>query len=149
MSPEDVSEDYLFSYKAQRWLWNESDQLQRRYRKFDLKALIRVTENAVGNDASCLEVTKLPRGNFNKTFLLTMHDGRQLIARLPNPNAGRRHYTTASEVATMDYVRLLHIYECRDVTDCFRLEIASSFPSPESSHTTQTQSPMMSALSTL
>jgi hypothetical protein len=33
-----------------------------------------------------------------------MHDGRQFIARLPNPNAGRPHYTTASEVATMDYV---------------------------------------------
>ncbi|KAL5395434.1 hypothetical protein PMIN03_013022 [Paraphaeosphaeria minitans] len=34
-----------------------------------------------------------------------MIDGRQFIARLPNPNAGRPHYTTASEVATMDYVR--------------------------------------------
>jgi hypothetical protein len=33
-----------------------------------------------------------------------MHDGRQFIARLPNPNAGRPHFTTASEVATMDYV---------------------------------------------
>lgn len=34
-----------------------------------------------------------------------MTDGRQFIVRLPNPNAGRPHYTTASEVATMDYVR--------------------------------------------
>jgi hypothetical protein len=33
-----------------------------------------------------------------------MRDGRQFIARLPNPNAGQPHYTTASEVATMDYV---------------------------------------------
>jgi hypothetical protein len=33
-----------------------------------------------------------------------MHDGRQFIARLPNPNAGHPHYTTASEVATLDYV---------------------------------------------
>jgi hypothetical protein len=55
-----------------------------------LKALIRIAENAVGSDASCVEVTKLPEGNFNKTLLVTMHDGHQLIARLPNPNAG--HY---------------------------------------------------------
>ncbi|KAF2995261.1 hypothetical protein E8E13_003826 [Curvularia kusanoi] len=34
-----------------------------------------------------------------------MDDGRELIAKIPNPNAGRAHYTTASEVATMDYVR--------------------------------------------
>ncbi|KAF1912816.1 kinase-like domain-containing protein [Ampelomyces quisqualis] len=106
----DISEKDFFNYKAQRWLWNEPDQLRRRYLKFDLKALIRVAERAVGGDASCVEVTKLPEGNFNKTFLVKMHDGRQLIARLPNPNAGRSHYTTASEVATMDYARdRLHI----------------------------------------
>lgn len=33
-----------------------------------------------------------------------MDDGKELIAKLPNPNAGRGHYTNASEVATMDYV---------------------------------------------
>ena len=34
-----------------------------------------------------------------------MDDGKEVIAKLPNPNAGRAHFTTASEVATMDYVR--------------------------------------------
>jgi hypothetical protein len=58
----------------------------------------------VGLGAICAEVTKLPEGNFNKTLLVKMHDGRQFIARLPNPNAGHPHYTTASEVATLDYV---------------------------------------------
>jgi hypothetical protein len=107
--PENVPENDIFTYKAQRWLWNESDQLRRRYLEFDLKALVRVAEDAVGSEANCVEVTKLPEGNFNKTFLVTMHDGHQLIARLPNPNAGRAHYTTASEVATMDYVCLFHM----------------------------------------
>jgi hypothetical protein len=107
--PEDVSENDFFTYKAQRWLWNEPDQLRRRYLEFDLKALVRVAEDAMGSEANCVEVTKLPEGNFNKTFLVTMHDGRQLIARLPNPNAGCAHYTTASEVATMDYVCLFHM----------------------------------------
>ena len=97
-------EEDLFSYKAQRWLWNEQEQLQCRYRKFNLKALICIVEEAAGQDASCVDFTKLPEGNFNKTFLATMQDGRQIIARLPNPNAGRPHYTVASEVATMDFV---------------------------------------------
>ena len=103
------SEDDLFSYKAQRWLWNEYEQLQRRYVKFDLAALIRVVEVALGPDASCVGFTKLPEDNFNKTFVATMQDGREIIARLPNPNAGRPHYTTASEVATMAYVMLISL----------------------------------------
>ncbi|KAL8714703.1 MAG: hypothetical protein Q9225_006528 [Loekoesia sp. 1 TL-2023] len=34
-----------------------------------------------------------------------MDDGREVIARLPTPIAGPPHYTTASEVATMDFLR--------------------------------------------
>ncbi|KAH7381697.1 hypothetical protein BKA66DRAFT_570821 [Pyrenochaeta sp. MPI-SDFR-AT-0127] len=100
-----MQDDDMFSYRAQRWLWNEPEQLHRRYLCFNLKELIRAAEEAAGSDVTCSEVTKLPEGNFNKTFLMTMHNGYQLIARLPNPNAGRPHYTTASEVATMQYVR--------------------------------------------
>lgn len=103
-SKDHVSEDDMFSYRAQRWLWNEPEQLRRRYLKFNLEALIRAVEDTAGLEARCIDVTRLPEGNFNKTFLLTMQDQRQLIARLPNPNAGRPYYTTASEVATMDYV---------------------------------------------
>jgi len=53
----------------------------------------------------CVEIEKLPEGNFNKTFILTMNNGKQVIAKVPNPNAGHAHFTTASEVATMDFVR--------------------------------------------
>ena len=34
-----------------------------------------------------------------------MEDGVQAIAKVPNPNAGLPHYSTASEVTTMDFVR--------------------------------------------
>jgi hypothetical protein len=34
-----------------------------------------------------------------------MENGRQLVVKIPNPNAGPAHYTTASEVATMQFVR--------------------------------------------
>ncbi|DAA73906.1 TPA_exp: Uncharacterized protein A8136_3892 [Trichophyton benhamiae CBS 112371] len=34
-----------------------------------------------------------------------MDDGKEVIAKIPNPNAGRPHFVTSSEVATMDFVR--------------------------------------------
>ncbi|PGH26506.1 hypothetical protein AJ80_01820 [Polytolypa hystricis UAMH7299] len=100
-----ASEDDLFAYRAQRWLWNESKQLQRRHIKFDVQNLIKVAEEAAGRAAVCTNITRLPEGNFNKVFLASMKDGRQLIVKIPNPNAGRPHYTTASEAATMDYLK--------------------------------------------
>ncbi|KAL2385017.1 hypothetical protein RJZ90_001633 [Blastomyces dermatitidis] len=42
---------------------------------------------------------------FNKTFLMSMENGREVVAKVPNPNAGIAHFTTASEVATMDFAR--------------------------------------------
>ncbi|KAI3120539.1 hypothetical protein CBS147326_9423 [Penicillium roqueforti] len=34
---------------------------------------------------------------------MCMDDGQEIIAKVPNPNAGVPHFTTASEVATMDF----------------------------------------------
>ncbi|KAK2750684.1 hypothetical protein FQN57_002757 [Myotisia sp. PD_48] len=97
----------MFNYTAARWLWNEDEQLARRRVHFDIEGLMQVAAQVLGA-TTCVEIVKLPEGNFNKTFLLTMDDGKQAIARLPNPNAGRPHFSTASEVATMDFVRIFH-----------------------------------------
>lgn len=91
-------------YSAQRWLWNEPEQLGRRYIQFDMNALIDIAEKAAGHDAVCLNLSRLPEGNFNKAFLATMQDGKQLVVKMPNPNSGPANYTTASEVATMQFV---------------------------------------------
>ena len=72
--------------------------------RFDLQELMSATARAL-RSAACVQVEKLSEGNFSKAFLLTMDDGKQAVARLPNPNAGRPHFSTASEVATMDFVR--------------------------------------------
>ncbi|KAJ5783417.1 Aminoglycoside phosphotransferase [Penicillium psychrosexuale] len=100
----DCDEDSFYRYTSGRWLWNEEEQLSRRYVKFNLAELVRIATQATGS-MSCVEVQKLPEGNFNKVFLLTMDDGKEIIAKLPNPNAGPQYFTTASEVATMDFVR--------------------------------------------
>lgn len=47
---------------------------------------------------------KCSEGLHNKAFLLTMDNGVEVFAKLPNPNAGPAHYTTASEVATRKFV---------------------------------------------
>jgi hypothetical protein len=49
-------------------------------------------------------IVKLFEGLHNKTFLLRMDDGEEIIARLPNPNAGPPFLTVASEVATRQFV---------------------------------------------
>ena len=83
------------------------------FAKFNLAELVKIATRATGSK-SCIEVQKLPEGNFSKVFLLTMEDGKEVIAKLPNPNAGRQYFATASEVATMNYVRdtLFHFATC-------------------------------------
>ncbi|PWY91337.1 hypothetical protein BO94DRAFT_573791, partial [Aspergillus sclerotioniger CBS 115572] len=104
LSTVDCNEESLYRYTSGRWLWNENEQLSRRYVKFNLDELVRIAVRVTGS-SSCIQVQKLPEGNFSKVFLITMDDNKEVIAKLPNPNAGRPHFTTASEVATMDYVR--------------------------------------------
>lgn len=49
-------------------------------------------------------VIKFREGQYNKSFLLTFDDNSEVVAKIPNPNAGPRFFTTASEVATMEFV---------------------------------------------
>ncbi|RAH85894.1 hypothetical protein BO86DRAFT_329879 [Aspergillus japonicus CBS 114.51] len=120
-TPTECDPETLYTYSAQRWLWNETQQLRSRYRPFDLPALIRIAEQAAGNNAVCATIAKLPEGSFNKALLVTMRNGRELVIKIPNPNAGPAHYTTASEVATMRYAREnLHLPVPNVLTYCSR-----------------------------
>jgi len=122
----------FYKYTSGRWLWNEKHQLARRYVEFDLPGLLEVSAQAIGA-RSCVKVEKLPEGNFNKVFLITMDDGRDLIAKLPNPNAGRPHFTTASEAATMDYVHAPQPTTSDDVDSKLpcRFKMSSVFRHPD------------------
>lgn len=44
-------------------------------------------------------------GTFNRVYQLTMDTGVEVLAKLPFPNAGPRRLSTASEVATMEFLR--------------------------------------------
>lgn len=100
--PSELSHEDFFRYTSGRWLWDEEQQLRDRYRIFDTVALQRVAAESVGSNR-CVSMRKLAEGGYNKVFRLLMDDGKAVIARIPNPNAGPRFYTTASEVATIEF----------------------------------------------
>lgn len=104
MPPPDTD---LFRYTSGRWLWDEEQQLRDRFSPFNMPELQRIAAQSVGAD-TCIAITKLAEGLFNKTFRLELDNGSSVIARIPHPIAGPRYYTTASEVATMEFVRIEH-----------------------------------------
>lgn len=95
----------FFSFTRGCFVADEADQMARRYIKFNMNELSRIAAESVGAQA-CIAVEKCPDGMYNKNFTLTMDDGQMVIAKVPNPNAGIAYFTTASEVATMDFVRM-------------------------------------------
>ncbi|KMU91749.1 hypothetical protein CIHG_09556 [Coccidioides immitis H538.4] len=97
------SNNHFFCYTSGRWLYNEPLQLKKRYVRFNVPAL----QQIAGRIASsrCVEMTKIPEGLYNKVFSLRMENGREILARIPNPNAGHPQRVVASEVATLDFLR--------------------------------------------
>ena len=99
----------FFRYTAGRFLFKETSQMACRDVKFDMNELVHIAASSIAS-SSWVALRKLPEGQYSKAFLLTMDDGKRVIAKIPYPNAGRPHYTTASEVATMDFVSTFSCY---------------------------------------
>jgi hypothetical protein len=95
--------EQFFRYDSGRWLWDEERELRARYRRFNVEELKGIAAKSVGAK-SCVSMIKLAEGGYNKVFKLRMDNGAVAIARIPYPNAGPSFKTTASEVATMDFV---------------------------------------------
>ena len=93
----------FYRFTRARFVYNEDYEKSQRYVRYDVNQLARLAAAAVGSK-TCVSIEKCPDGMHNKVLLLTMDDGTQAIAKVPNPNAGRPHFTTASEAATMDFV---------------------------------------------
>jgi hypothetical protein len=124
---EESEYESFFTYTSGRWLYasriqlssynryNEKQRLAERYLRFDVTQLTKAAVDCTGH-GPCNSIVKLAEGGANKVFLITMEDGFEVIAKLPTPIAGPTHYLTASEVATMDFLRtelslpIPHIY---------------------------------------
>ena len=105
MSTDSRPQQYeqFFRYTSGRWLWDEEKQLQERYQKFNVEQLKHIAADSIGAK-SCVSMAKVGEGGYNKVFKLVMDNGSVAIARIPCPNAGPEFKTTASEVATMEFV---------------------------------------------
>ena len=115
----------FFRYTAGRFLFEETKQMACRYIKFDMNELVHLAARSVGS-RTCVAIRKLPEGQYSKAYLLVMDDGQRVVAKVPNPNAGRPHYTTASEVASLEFVSVVHCLDVQGLIPSSRLGRFSS-----------------------
>ncbi|KMQ48643.1 hypothetical protein HL42_0756 [Trichophyton rubrum] len=96
--------DEFFQFTRGCFVIDEKEQLSKRHVRFNMDELAQEAAKAV--DAKyCIKVEKCADGMFNKAYIFTHDNDKQVIGKVPNPNAGIPHYTTASEVATLDFMR--------------------------------------------
>ncbi|RDB27007.1 Altered inheritance of mitochondria protein 9, mitochondrial [Hypsizygus marmoreus] len=95
----------LFSFTSGKWLSNHEAQAGARYVPFNVPEIHRIAAKAVG----ARTVTSMDKigESINRVFLVHFDGGQHAILRFPTSLSGPPHYTTASEVATMDFLRRL------------------------------------------
>ena len=90
---------------AALYRYNESLRLQERVLNFDVTELKKAAAAAVHKDLTEVHsISKLAEGGFNRSFEVSI-DGISVIARLPYPSTYPKHFTVASEVATINLLR--------------------------------------------
>ncbi|OJJ98580.1 hypothetical protein ASPACDRAFT_53404 [Aspergillus aculeatus ATCC 16872] len=91
-----------YTYTSGRWLRDNYYERSSHYIAFDFGALcdriLQLCPDAISID-SC---KKLKKG-FNRVFVFTINNSKQLVAKLPFVLAGPAHLVTSSEVATIRY----------------------------------------------
>lgn len=86
--------------------YNESRRLIERRLVFNVDELKKAAAKSVNRPTSDIQsFRKLAEGGFNRVFEISMKDGSSIIARLPYPSTLPRRLATASEVATLAFVR--------------------------------------------
>ncbi|KAL8662773.1 MAG: hypothetical protein Q9168_008206 [Polycauliona sp. 1 TL-2023] len=102
----DDHEDVLFRDTSHRWLWNESARKAERYLEFNVLALKTAAARAMNRaEYEVVIIRKHGEDSSKRTFTLTWLNGYELLAEMPLPEMVTKRYTTASAVATMDYIR--------------------------------------------
>ncbi|KAF9475594.1 hypothetical protein BDN70DRAFT_898043 [Pholiota conissans] len=98
------AERQFFTHTSGRWLYNEEAQRKARYAPFSVGALMNIAGKTVGSPVR--HIQKLVDKD-NRAFNLVHENGVETIARIPTPINGPPGLVTASEVATIDFVRRL------------------------------------------
>ncbi|RAH67161.1 uncharacterized protein BO66DRAFT_413745 [Aspergillus aculeatinus CBS 121060] len=102
-------DETLFRFTRGRFLTDEAYELAKRHIRFNVDELARLAvqaaEAANKGPRTCIAIEKLADGMHSKAIRFTMDNGFQAVGKVPTPNAGLPRLTTASEVATMDFMR--------------------------------------------
>jgi len=77
-----------------------------RRRVFNVDGLCQLAAQSVDRSpGDVVNLTKLVEGGFNRTFLITMRGGFQMVARIPYPATIPKYFAVVSEVATTAFLR--------------------------------------------
>ncbi|XP_006462390.1 hypothetical protein AGABI2DRAFT_186311 [Agaricus bisporus var. bisporus H97] len=93
----------LFEFTSGRWLYNERSQREARRTPFNVEAFCRTACAATGATA-VTQISKISE-SINRVLLVKFENGSEAIARFPTRLGGTPHHSTASEVATMEFLR--------------------------------------------
>jgi hypothetical protein len=105
-----INREDLFKYTNGRFLANEKQACDRRYVTFDLDRLCAIAASTGGRNYSPVHAIEKMEGGFSKALLLREEDGSEIIAKIPFPIAGPPKYTTASEVAVLQYRKFQNVH---------------------------------------
>ncbi|KAJ7102516.1 kinase-like domain-containing protein [Mycena belliarum] len=100
------SQDDLFNYTSGHWVYNDVLRHKERKVAFNVDGLCRLAAESVNQSPpDVVNISKLAEGGFNRTFVVALRGGRQVVARVPYPMTVPEYYAVASEVATIEYQR--------------------------------------------
>ena len=86
-------------------MFNFSDALRHAERRL-VFGLRQLAAQSVGRrPADVVDLSKPAEGGFNRTFLITLRDDFQMVARIPYPATVPKYYAVAREVAIMYFLR--------------------------------------------
>ena len=84
---------------------NDVLRLTERRRVFNVDGLRRLAAESVDRSSDdIVDLKKLAEGGFNRTFLITMRCGFQMVARIPYTFTTPKYFDVASELATMAFL---------------------------------------------
>lgn len=96
----------LCSYTSGRFLFHEKLRLEERHVEFNVTALKQAAEASLGKKhGKVIGMSKLSEGGFNRVLTLVLEDGFELIAKIPYHIAVPKYFATASEAATLTFLR--------------------------------------------
>ena len=98
-----ISREDVFRYTNGRFLADEVAQIAKRYVRFDLDKLCDLVTSVSGSQKSPVCKIDKMEGGFSKALLMMMENGSEVVVKIPCSNAGRPMYSTASEVAVLNY----------------------------------------------